>query len=104
MGQLIFSPQAVRELKSIYRFIKKDSHFNALRVRDKIIDQAEKLILNPTAGRIIIETSKLIIRQIMVYKYRVFYKQNGGDIEVISIFHSARLLENNPDIQNWFDD
>ena len=40
----------------------------------------------------------------MVYKYRVFYKQNGGDIEVISIFHSARLLENKPDIQNWFDD
>lgn len=104
MGQLIFSPQAVRELKSIYRFIKKDSHFNALRVRDKIINQAEKLILNPTAGRIIIETSKLIIRQIMVYKYRVFYKQNGEDVEVISIFHSARLLENNPDIQNWFDD
>ena len=40
----------------------------------------------------------------MVYKYRVFYKQNGEDVEVISFFHSARLLENNPDIQNWFDD
>ena len=40
----------------------------------------------------------------MVYKYRVFYKQKNNNIEVISIFHSAQLLENNPGLQRWFDD
>lgn len=104
MGRLIFSPQAVSELRSIYVFIKKDSHFNAIRVREKIISRCQKLLTNPTAGRVVIQNSTLAVRQIMVYKYRVFYKQRNTDIEVISIFHSAQLLENNPGLQSWFED
>ena len=60
MGQLIFSPQAILDLQSIYRYIRKSSHLNAIRVRDKIINQSEELILNPTAGRVIIQNSKIL--------------------------------------------
>lgn len=104
MGQLKFSPQAISELKAIYLFIKRDSQINAIRVREKILTQCQKLLINPTAGRVIIQTSTLEVLQIMVYKYRVFYKQKNNNIEVISIFHSAQLLKNNPGLQRWFDD
>lgn len=99
----IFSPGNFRIESDLFVHQKRFS-INALRVREKIISQCQKLLINPTAGRVIIQTSTLEVRQIMVYKYRVFYKQKNNNIEVISIFHSAQLLENNPGLQRWFDD
>lgn len=104
MGQLIFSPQAVDELQSIYKYIKRNSPLNALRVRDKIVNQSEKLLINPTAGRVVINAHSFTVRQIMVYRYRIFNKLDGENIQIISIFHSSRLMDNNPGLQDLFEE
>ena len=104
MGQLIFSPQSKEDLKNIYDYIKKDSTVNAKKVRNTIIEESKKLLKFPEIGREIIKTSKNSIRQILVYRYRIFYRIFKDDIEIVSIYHSSRLIENNPGLQHFFEE
>lgn len=98
MGRLIFSPLAMQDLKDIYNYIKNDALTNAKKVRKAITDECKKLLRFPEIGREIIKTPEDSIRQILVYKYRIL----GDDVEIISIYHSSRLLENNPGLQRYF--
>lgn len=104
MGRLIFSPIATNDLSSIYKYIRKDSPLNAKNVIRTIKDECRKLIKYPGIGREIIKTSKNSIRQIIVYKYRIFYRVLEPDIEIISIYHSSRLIENNAGLQPYFEE
>ena len=104
MGRLIFSPQSKEDLKEIYAYIKRDSAVNAKRVRKTIIEESKKLIIFPEIGREVIKTSKDSIRQILVYRYRIFYRIIEDDIEIVSIFHSSRLIQNNPGLQGFFEE
>jgi plasmid stabilization system protein ParE len=104
MGQLIFSPQSREDIKAIYEYIKLDSPLNANSVRVAILDRCKILIKYPGIGRVIIQTSTTTIRQILIYKYRIFYRELNNNIEIISIYHSSRLLENNPGLQQFFEE
>jgi addiction module RelE/StbE family toxin len=104
MGKLRFSPQSVEDLKAIYDYIKRDSPLNASKVVHTIKDECKKLLKYPEIGREIIKTPSHSIRQILIYRYRIFYRLRENDIEVLSIYHSSRLLENNPGLQQFFND
>lgn len=101
MGRLTFSPLAMQDLQHIYNYIKNDSPSNAKKVKKTIIDKSKKLLKFLEIGREVIKTPKDSIRQILVYKYRIFYRVLEQDVEIISIFHSSPLIENNSGLQKF---
>ncbi len=72
MGRFIFSPLSIQDLNDIYNYIKSDSPSNSKKVRKAITDETKKLLKFPEIGREVIKTPKDSIRQILVYKYRIF--------------------------------
>jgi len=99
-----FTSQARKDLKEIKKYISFDSPLQANRVVEKIIVETQKLSKYPELGRPVITTKKVIVRQILVFKYRIFYRVLNDKIEVLSIYHSSRLIENNPGLQRFFEE
>ncbi len=104
MVRISFTKQAIQDLREIKEYIALDSPLNAKRVLDKIIIEIQTLSSRPEKGRIIIRTYTENIRQILVYKYRIFYRQVNNVIQIISIYHGSRLIENNPGLQQFFEE
>ena len=104
MVKITFTQQAKSELREIKEYIALHSPLQAERVVNNIIAEIQKIPLHPTTGRPVIITATNTIRQILVYKYRIFYREHKGQIQVLSIFHSSRLLDNNPGLQQFFEE
>ena len=104
MVKISFTSQARKDIKGIKKYISRDSFLQAERVTEKIIAEIQRLSKHPQLGRPVIVTSKNIVRQILVFKYRIFYREQDNKVEILSIYHSSRLIENNPGLQSYFEE
>lgn len=104
MVRIFFTTQARQDIKEIKEYISINSPINAISVSQNILNEIQTLSANSEKGRVIIKTPKDTIRQILIYKYRIFYRKVAKGIEILSIYHSSRLLENNPGLQQFFND
>ncbi len=104
MVNIFFTNQAKTDLREIKAYISHQSPLQAIRVIEKIMHEIEKTASDPAKGRSIIVTSKFTVRQLLVFKYRIFYRQMNNRIEILSIYHGARLLDNNPGLQKYFEE
>lgn len=103
MVKLFWTDQAKLDLREIHEYISHQSILQANKVTEKITNEIQTIPFNPTKGRTIVSTPEGPVRQMLVFKYKIFYWQLKDDIEILSIYHSARLLSNNPGLQNFFD-
>ncbi len=99
-----FSKQADKDLQNIQDFIRKDSYYNSMLVIEKILVKINTLLKYPEIGRVILKTNNAVLWQILVYKYRIIYKIDGDFVEIVTLHHSARLLDDNPGISQYFDE
>lgn len=104
MVEIFFTKHARGDVKAIKEYISIRSPLNAKRVSENILKEIGTLSEHPERGRVIIKTRKNIIRQFIVYKYRIFYRQVTKGIEILSVYHSSRLIENNPGLQPYFEE
>lgn len=71
---MIYSQQSKDDFKKRSDYIKKDSAVNARKVRKTILEESKKLLRFPEIGREVIKMTKDRSRQIVVYRYRIFYR------------------------------
>ena len=103
MVQIKITDTAKKDIASIYKFIKRESPQNAIMVSESIIKKIDSLYNKPDIGKIVREFSNKKIREIKLFKFRIIYLLNSpSSIEIITIHHSSRLLENNPHLKNLF--
>lgn len=93
MVKIEWTETARDDLKSIFEFIAKDSHFYATRFIDKIVKRVDVLEKYPNIGRIVPEFSRDELRELIEGNYRIIYQIHENKIEIIRIHHSARILE-----------
>jgi len=94
MAELIWTVKAVEQIEEIGLFIEKDSPFQARRVIQIIIKQANKLKEFPRIGKMIPEVQEDKYREILVFSYRVFYKViTDNRIAIIGVAHGYRLFD-----------
>ncbi len=104
MVQIKITDTAKRDIVSIYTHIKKDSLQNAKMVAGSIIAKIDTLYKQPDFGKIVKEFNDPVIRELKLFKFRIIYKLNTPfSIEIITIHHSARLLNNNPYLKDLFE-
>ena len=94
-----WSQEAGENLVDIEEFIARDSLKRAVRFVDAFIDHTKAILTdNPRSGRTVPEIGNPDIRELIFRGYRIVYRLNGDQIEILTVFEGHRLLQlNEPD-------
>jgi len=93
MVELRWTPQAADDLEAITNFIAADSpHYASLFAID-ILASVERLQVFPRSGRIVPKLHAPNIREIILGNYRIVYRIRGDTVEILTVWHGARLLD-----------
>jgi len=90
--KIVWTDEAIDDLKSIHDYIAKDSIRSAKRLSTRIIGKVEILIEFPISGRMVPEFQNEAVRELIEGKYRIVYRVNEQSIEIIRIHHGSRLF------------
>lgn len=92
MTALRWTDQALEDLTSIRDFIARDAPGYAEIVVERIFESAERLVDFPLSGRVVPEFEQPDIRELIPGVYRIVYRVREGRVDILTVFHSARLL------------
>jgi addiction module RelE/StbE family toxin len=88
--ELIWSPQALRDLEGIRAYIALDSpRYADLTIR-QVVAAVERLRAFSESGRIVPERDTPDIREVIVGRYRVVYRRKSGGVEIATVFRGAK--------------
>lgn len=104
MVQIKITTRAKKDIAGIYKYILQDSYQNAEIVAEAIIKKIDTLARQSDLGKIVKEFNNPKIRELRLFKYRIIYQiKSTSQVEIITIHHSSRLLNNNPNLINFFE-
>lgn len=86
----------------IRAFISLDSPLQADLLIDAIVTKAQILERFPEIGKQLKELPQQEYREILFKKYRIIYRLQQDTVYVMTVYHSSRLLKNNPLFRNEF--
>ena len=90
MGKVIWSEDALKDIKSIFDYISKDSMDRAALFIERLIEATDRLEEFPYSGRIIKEIGNKECREVIYGAYRIMYEIKGEVVRIASIVHAAR--------------
>lgn len=93
MAEVIWTPQAADDLEAIAEHIAMDSpHYASLFVMD-VLAAIERIAGFPRSGRVVPEIRNPAVRETVLGNYRIIYRVREELVEVLTIYHGARLLD-----------
>ena len=92
MTDVVWSPEALRDLEAIRDYIARDSAAYADLVVRRIVAAVERLRVFPESGRVVPERSDPSIREVIVRPYRVVYRLHDGSVQIVTVFRASRLF------------
>ena len=93
MAEVRWTPQAADDLEAIANFIAVDSPQYASLFAIDILAAVDRLGVFPRSGRIVPETNHPDVREVILGNYRIVYRIRADLIEVLTVYHGARLLD-----------
>ncbi|NTW82069.1 MAG: type II toxin-antitoxin system RelE/ParE family toxin [Chlorobiaceae bacterium] len=93
MAQIRWTHQAADDLEAITMFIAADSSSYAKLFAIDVLSVVDRLSEFPMSGRVVPELYDPSVREVLFGNYRIVYRLNGDQVEILSIYHSARLLD-----------
>lgn len=93
IAKIIWSLKAVENLEDISIYISKNSPLYAPVFVQKIINSVDRLLDFPYSGRKVPEFDDDNIREIIFHNYRIVYRVNKNNIEIILVIHGSKLLK-----------
>jgi toxin ParE1/3/4 len=91
--KVIWSDQSQNDLREIRKFIARDSPITAKNFIRKLRTSVNRLRSFPEAGQIVQEASNPKTREILFGSYRIIYDCGEHRVEILTVFHGARLLD-----------
>lgn len=92
MTRIIWAPQAIEDIEAIRTFVARDSAHYADLLVERIIEAVDRLEIFPRSGRLVPEIRDESLREVVYENYRIVYRVKSDTIEVLTVFHGARLL------------
>jgi len=90
--EIIWSPQAIEDIRSIQLYIGRDSPRFAVLIARKLVDAVERLAAFPESGRMVPEVGDPGMREVLWRSYRIVYRVGGAAVEIVTVFHGAQLF------------
>ena len=91
--RIVWTEPAVEDLRELHAYIARDSETYASGFVERITLAADRLGDFPNIGRIVPETNNENVRELLYQRYRVIYRVKGNTIEILSVIHGGRDLE-----------
>jgi len=92
--KILWTRESLHRLTEIEEFIAKDNAERAVKFVDEIIAHAESLLPGvPRIGKMAPEISNPAIRELLFKKYRIVYRVNKNNVEILTVFEGRRLLQ-----------
>jgi addiction module RelE/StbE family toxin len=88
--KIIWSPEALRQLREISDYISAGSETHANATITKIVDAVRSLETFPRLGRKVPERDRDELREILVLNWRIVYEIAEYDIDILDIIHGAQ--------------
>ena len=96
MARVIWSPQALADLRKTRNYFIHEAPAYAYSLVDSLFNAVERLETFPNSGRMIPEIGDPSLREVIYKGYRILHIVHGSEdeisVEVLSIVHSTRLL------------
>jgi toxin ParE1/3/4 len=93
LRKIIWTPQSQEDLLEIRNFIARDAPVTADAFVRRLRGAVERLRRFPESGGIVSECSNPQIREIIHGTYRIIYRTRPDQIDILTVFHSARLFD-----------
>lgn len=97
MTAIRWTEHAVADLEAIRDYVARDSAKYAALLVERLIASLDKVRQFPEIGRVVPEYQRPELREIILGSYRVVYRLQGGQVEVLTVFHGARLFPDDLD-------
>ena len=90
--QVFLSDDALTDLERIVAYIAPHNPVAAERLGNQLLDAALALNTFPERGRVVPESRRVELREIIFRSYRIIYRMNRADqsLEVVRFWHGAR--------------
>lgn len=89
---IVWTHEAVSDLEAIAAYIGRDSAAYAAAVVRELLDAGYSLDTFSQRGRIVPETQRTTIRELIVGEYRLIYRLERARIVIVTIVHGRRDL------------
>ena len=96
MSRLVWSPRSLADLEAIREHIASDSELYAGLVVSRLVAAPGRLLEFLELGRMVPEFGRPNLRELIVRPYRLVYRLQGDVIEVVTVFHAARMFPEPP--------
>ena len=93
MAEVRWTPQAADDLEAITEFIAQDSPGYASLFAVDVLEAVDRIGLFPNIGRIVPEARLPFLREVILGNYRIVYRTLSNAVEILTIYHGARLLD-----------
>ncbi len=88
-----FTPSGRAQFLAALAFIRRDDPVAAARFRRRAELALRRLQRFPGSGRTLPEFPELPYREVLVGRYRFFYRAEGGTVWVVAVWHGAQIPE-----------
>ena len=88
-----FTPSGRSQFLAAVAFIRRDDPAAAARFRRRAEIALRRLQRFPGSGRVLPEFPELPYREVLVGRYRFFYRTEGSTVWVVAIWHGAQIPE-----------
>lgn len=86
-----FTPRARSQFLAALDYIRAERPSAARAFRDRSYEALGRLVRFPDSGRAIPEFPQLGFREVLVDRYRFFYRLEGDTVWVVGVWHDAQL-------------
>ena len=91
--RIIWSIQSREDLREIRKFIARDAPNTAASFVRRLRSSVDRLRVFPESGQVVPEVGDPKIREVIYGAYRIIYELGSNRVEILTVFHSARLLD-----------
>ncbi len=100
MVEIQITPSALKDIKDIIKYVEKQSVQNAEKLQTDIKEKIASLQQFSERGALVKEMALPGLREVKLYHFRIIYRCLPDKVQVVTIHHSARLLINNPHLED----
>ena len=93
MAEVKWTEQASDDLQAITEFIAHDSPEYACLFASDVLDVVDRIAVFPKIGRVVQEVENPDIHEVILGNYRIVYRFRGYFVEILTVYHSARLFD-----------
>ncbi len=91
-----WSATAAAQLQAVRDYLARSSPGYAQMLAERIVERTEGLAAHPLIGAEVEEYADETIREVFEHPYRILYRVEGQEIQVITVIHASRRLPQTP--------